>query len=66
MSQELAIFIFIGCYFTILLLPGYIGTWVTLATREDYFFASRSLSTLHLFMAYLLTQKKLQMNFWSV
>ena len=49
--NETAVFSFIGVYFTILLLLGWVGYRVTLATREDYFLASRSLSTFHLFMA---------------
>lgn len=51
MMRETAVFIFIGIYFLILLLLGWIGTRITLATREDYFLASRSLNTFHLFMA---------------
>lgn len=51
MTRELAVFGFISFYFLILLLLGWLGTRVTLATREDYFLASRSLNTLHLFMA---------------
>ncbi len=44
--NETAVFSFIGVYFTILLLLGWVGYRVTLATREDYFLASRSLSIL--------------------
>ncbi len=41
MMRETAVFVFIGIYFCILLLLGWLGTRVTLATREDYFLASR-------------------------
>ncbi|UNC91524.1 sodium:solute symporter family protein [Candidatus Contubernalis alkaliaceticus] len=51
MMRETVVFIFIGIYLCILLLLGWLGTRVTLATREDYFLASRSLNTFHLFMA---------------
>ncbi|RQD75267.1 MAG: sodium:solute symporter family protein [Candidatus Syntrophonatronum acetioxidans] len=51
MTREAAVLGFVGLYFSILLFLGWLGTRVTLATREDYFLASRSLNTLHLFMA---------------